>query len=577
MTTLDWLLVIALDGSIIVWALVRRPPEPSTRDWFLAGRRLPWWIVGLSLYATAIDSSDIVADSGGAYTFGASLFVFNWVGTVAGWTILAHVVAPPMYRAGIYTNAEWLETRFGPWTRTLSVIVQVQYRTFVVAIIGRTLFLTLSIACGWDESSAWTAVVVIAVIATVYTVAGGLESVAITDALQSIVMITASILVCIFVWNESGGWSKVEQETAQRDPALAERLFHVGAERIEEESIIDRTPEEVDRALLLGGELDRERGVIERRTPAWLVALGFFLGGLAYAIVNHTQSMRLLGARSERDLRLSVVVGSVGLIAATFLHLSVGILGRSLHPELASEGSADHIYPTIVRELAPAGLRGIIIAGILAAAFSTYDSIGSTLAALFTRDIYARFFARDKDDRHYLRVARLVTPVVIFGSFAYVPYVGSMGMFAAYLEVVGAFVVPLLAVHLLGALTPVHPRSGTIGLFAGVIYGAWAFAAPKIAVAYGVRILPAALMSTFATAPLSFLVTAGTMLVATVFLGSRERRSETVEKGDWIRATRAIESDETLAPPPARDLAPSIVLGVAVTVLGAVLAFVVFW
>ncbi len=84
MTLIDWTLVIVLNGSVIAYALWRGKDTGSSSDWFLAGRTLPWWIIGLSLYATAIDSTDLVVDSGAAYDLGMRHFVINWVGLVGG-------------------------------------------------------------------------------------------------------------------------------------------------------------------------------------------------------------------------------------------------------------------------------------------------------------------------------------------------------------------------------------------------------------------------------------------------------------------------------------------------------------
>ena len=138
MTFLDWLLVLVLNGSIIAYGLYLSRGVQSSADWFLAGRTLPWWLVGISMYATAIDSSDLVADSGGTYTLGFSYFVTNWVGVVGGWALAAFVVLPSIYRAGSYTNAQYLEARFGPAVRVICALIQVQYRTLVLAIIEVT-------------------------------------------------------------------------------------------------------------------------------------------------------------------------------------------------------------------------------------------------------------------------------------------------------------------------------------------------------------------------------------------------------------------------------------------------------
>ena len=113
MSLFDWVLVLVLNGPIIGYGFLRSRDTKTSADWFLAGRSLSWWVVGLSLYATAIDSSDLVADSGGTYVLGFSYFVTNWVGVVVGWVLAAHLIVLTMYRAGMYTNAEYLEARFG--------------------------------------------------------------------------------------------------------------------------------------------------------------------------------------------------------------------------------------------------------------------------------------------------------------------------------------------------------------------------------------------------------------------------------------------------------------------------------
>ena len=207
MTVFDWCLVIGLNGAIIVYGLFRSRETKSSADWFLAGRSLPWWVVGFSLWATAIDSSDLVADSGGTYSLGLQYFVTNWVGTVVGWVLGAHFIILPMYRAGMYTNAEYLEARFGTATRIISVFVQVQYRTLVLGLIATAAFLTLSIVSGWSDSAAWGLVGGIAVLAAIYTAFGGLRSVAVTDTLQFGVMTLAGLIIWFMVWGQVGGLS----------------------------------------------------------------------------------------------------------------------------------------------------------------------------------------------------------------------------------------------------------------------------------------------------------------------------------------------------------------------------------
>ncbi len=566
---IDWSIIALLNGGIVAYALHRARDTQTSSDWFLAGRTLPWWVVGLSLFATAIDSSDIVADSGGAYNHGMSMYVVNWVGTVLGWFLMAHFIALPMYRTGMYTNAEYLEARFGPVARGMSVLVQLQFRTLVLGIICQTLFLTLSIVCGWSDPVSWSFVVLIALIATVYTVAGGLRSVAVTDAMQSVIMVAASLVVFLFVWGEVGGWSGLETSLEAENEGLATRLLHIGADRVDSQSVAGMSREEIDRQLLAGGEyVESERAVV-RHSPGWLVFISFVIAGLAYAVINHTQSMRLFGARSERDLKLSVALAGCVMIGVTFLNLTTGVMGRALFPDLAN---ADHVYPSVVRDFGIVGLKGIVVAGILAASFSTFDSIGSTISSLITRDIYGRFLVKDRDDRHYLRVARILTPIIIFGSFLYIPILQREGMFDTWLEMVNVFVVPLMTLYLMGIFTRVNRVTGTVGLIAGMGYGVWSWIARGVAVEHGVRLLPVALLDSFATAPTSLVVTAASMMLVSLAVGSEKQDALRFEESaPWLRESRRqiplVEDDKGIGP---------LVLGLVVVASGLLLtAF--FW
>ncbi|REK18849.1 MAG: hypothetical protein DWQ37_03320 [Planctomycetota bacterium] len=579
MSLLDWLVVLVLNGSIIVFALVWGGGTKTSSEWFLAGRSLPWWMVGLSMYATFIDASDLVVDSGGAYQFGMRMFVLNWVGVVAGWLLLANVVGLAMYRAGMYTNAEYLEARFGLGARVISVLVQVQFRTMVLGIMAQGIFLTLVIVLGWSENVARTAVVAIAVVAIIYTMTGGLRAVALTDALQSIVMLVASIIVFVLVFNHVGGWTGVHERLRQHDPAEAAHMLEVGHPRLDRTDTANKTDDEIDDLLLLGGEHVAAENAIVRSTPAWVFCLSLVIAGMAYSIVNHTQSMRLLGAKTEWDLKMSVVLASAVLVVMTFVNLSLGVMGRALHPTVAlldvpaELRGVDAIYPVLVRDLTASGLRGIVVAGIMAAAFSTFDSIGSALSALITRDLYARLFVTNADDHHYLWVGRWLTPAIILGSFLYLPLL-NQGMFAFYLEMVAAFVTPLLTVYLMGALTPVHRRSATVGLLVGVAYGIWGLLASWSAANTGTPLLPSALANPHVAAPMSVLVTATSMVLVSLWWGwTPPGDILRDEDAGWLR-----DSQGQVRP---HDGSVSgrtpLVLGAIVLAAGVGLSFVVFW
>ncbi len=213
-----------------------------------------------------------------------------------------------MYRAGMYTNSEYLEARFGPTARVLSSLVQVQYRTMVLANISTTLFLTFAVVGGLGDGAWWLVGLVVA-LATAYTISGGSRSVALADVLLSVVMIAASLILFWVVWTAVGGWNGIESRLTEHDPTLATRMLHVNSDYLETTDTSKLSDDEIMRQLLIGGDYDAGRRVITRTTPAWLACLSFVLVGMAYSIVNHEQSMRLFGARSAWDMKMSVVAG----------------------------------------------------------------------------------------------------------------------------------------------------------------------------------------------------------------------------------------------------------------------------
>ena len=168
--------------------------------------------------------------------------------------------------------------------------MQVQYRTLVLAIIGTTLFLTLSIVCGLTNLSAWTAVALIATLASIYTAFGGLRSVTMTDSLQVGVMTVAGLLIWFMVWGQVGAWGGIERRLNAHDPALSSQLLHAGHGKTKTEDISHLPPEQIQKTLLLGGQYDAVKQKIVYYTPGWLVVLAVIIMGMAYSIVNHTQS-----------------------------------------------------------------------------------------------------------------------------------------------------------------------------------------------------------------------------------------------------------------------------------------------
>ena len=183
---------------------------------------------------------------------------------------------------------------------------------------------------------------------------------------------------------------------------------------------------------------------------------------------------------------------------------------------------------------------------------------------------------RNRSDRHYLKVGRWLTPFIIFGSFAYVPFLLQQGMILFYLKIVGAFVVPLLTIYLMGAITQVHRRSATVGLMVGVGYGILFLIAELVAKNWEVAILFSPFSNPYAVAPISMLSTAGSMFAFSFVYGWEPRgQLATLEQDGWLASTSA-EIQQLAAPAKRNETIPTVLMWLTLLV-GIILSYVVIW
>ena len=437
MTSLDWAVVVVLNGGIVAYSLIAFRNKGESFDWYLAAKSMPWWVIGLSAFGTAVDSGDYVGIVGGSYNLGLSQLAQWWLGIAVGWTVLSFFVIVPMYRSGVFTNAEWLEFRFGPAVRLLAVLINVQSRTNVLGNIFFSMYLVLHVVADIEATTCWFVVVGVAVSSVLYIVRGGLRAGVLTDALQSATMIVASFVLWGFAYSGLGGWEGVATRLEAAEEGLADALLRVG-------------------------------GYAPAGVPAPVVIFGFLVVLTTYAIINQYEAIRFLGARSEWDFKMAVLVASVATAVCLFFNVSLGPMARAQFPGLEV---VDRAYPLMIEAYLPAGLVGLVVAGLVAAGYSTFDSIGIGISSLFVRDVYARFIVKNGTDAHYTKVGRISVPIILVLGFVYVPFLGEKGMLLFYLRLAGAIAVPLMTVMLMGVFTRVHRQTGIVGLLVGLSYG----------------------------------------------------------------------------------------------------------
>ena len=437
MTALDWAVVVVLNGGIVAYSLIAFRNKGESFDWYLAAKSMPWWVIGLSAFGTAVDSGDYVGIVGGSYNLGLSQLAQWWLGIAVGWTVLSFFVIVPMYRSGVFTNAEWLEFRFGPSVRLLAVLINVQSRTNVLGNIFFSMYLVLHIVADIEATTCWFVVVGVAISSVLYIVRGGLRAGVLTDALQSTTMIVASFVLWGFAYSGLGGWEGVATRLEAAEEGLADALLKVG-------------------------------GYSPDGVPAMVVIFGFLVVLTTYAIINQYEAIRFLGARSEWDFKMAVLVASIATAICLFFNVSLGPMARAQFPGLEI---VDRAYPLMIEAYLPAGLVGLVVAGLVAAGYSTFDSIGIGISSLFVRDVYARFIVKNGTDAHYTKVGRISVPIILALGFVYVPFLGEKGMLLFYLRLAGAIAVPLMTVMLMGVFTRVHRQTGIVGLLVGLGYG----------------------------------------------------------------------------------------------------------
>jgi len=431
LTPLDFVLLgLYLAGTLGVGLWIGRSIRTG-EDFFLGGRRLPWWAIGMSLVATDIGGPDIIGVGGAAYDHGMAVANFEWIGCVPAMIIGALVFIPFFWRMGVATIPEYLEKRFDVRDRTaLSICWQI----FMACNLGVMLLASarmMSELFGWGET---TCILATAVLVGAYTIVGGLAAVVYTDMIQCTVMIAGCLGVLVLGLVELGG-----------PTAFWEQL------------------EPAQKALVLPVDTD---------TPfPWtgiLFGLALILSP-AYWIGNQAIVQRSLGAKSAFQAQAAYVWGALLKSLIPVIIVGPGLVAVLLYPEL---DQADHAFPQLVAGLLPAGLRGIFLAAFLAALMSSVDSYLNSASTLVAYDIYKRFVAPEADAVAMLHVGRTVTAILVAWSIACAMVMARLdeGIYTIFQTLMSFFQGPALAVLLAGTLWKRATGTGAlVGFLGGLV------------------------------------------------------------------------------------------------------------
>ncbi len=409
----------------------------SGRDFFLAGRSLPWWAVGMSLVASDIGGTDIIGVGGAAYRHGISAANFEWIGCVPAMIVAAFVFIPVFYRMGIYTIPEFMEKRYNSKVR---MALAVCWLAFMACNLGIMLFASakmLNVLLGWSSTYS---ILLTAFLVGIYTFSGGLKAVVYTDTIQCAVMICGCLLVLILGLKDLGGWE-----------SMMTKINNLG----------ERTTYHDDLII----PADRDSPFV---WPGILFGLALILSP-AYWIGNQAIVQRSLGAKNLFQAQAAFVWGSLLKTVIPIIIVIPGLIALAKFPALVD---GDHAFPTLVAQVLPAGFRGVFLAAFIAALMSSIDSYLNSAATVITNDFYLRYFNRSATDRQLLNMGRGSTVVLMIWAVFFAFWILRVGegtpIFAIFQTLLAFFQGPALAVILCGFF---WKRANGFGALAGFLTG----------------------------------------------------------------------------------------------------------
>lgn len=420
------LIIVILYVIFIIWWGLKNGKSSDSQSYFLAGRSMPWWIVGLSLFAASISSSSLIGQSGDAYDTGIAVFNYNLTGIIV--MVFFAVFLLPLYiRSKVFTIPEFLEKRFNKRSRFYFSAICIIGNIFLDAA-GALYAAALIIKLIFPAADLQFIIIVFAAIAASYTIPGGLSSVIKTELIQAVILIVGSIILTVFCFQKGGNY------------------------------FID---------LFNNGDILAKliRPLNDTATP-WLgLIVGMPILGIYFWGNNQTMVQRVLSAKNVDEGRKGVMLNGFLTMLTLFIIAIPGLIARGLFPGL---DRPDMVYPTMIINLMPVGLLAIILAALLSALTSALSAILNSTSTLFTMDFYSHF-DKKADSKKLVRVGKIASLVIIIAAALWAPQIGKFGSLLKYYQEMLSYISPpIVAAFLLGIFSK---RVNGNGAFAGLISG----------------------------------------------------------------------------------------------------------
>jgi len=430
---IDYFIVIAYIIGMLLLGVYFKKFVNSSEDYFLGGKSLPFWAIGMSIVVSDIGALDFVGISGQAYRYGVSVGNFDWIGSVPAMLLAAFVFIPYFWRGGMYTIPEYLGRRYNQSVRTIASLTWILFFAIDLGVLFWASAVLLNVLMGW---AIWTSILLTAGVVGIYTYFGGITAVIMTDVVQMIIMFVGGLALVYLSLHTVGGWEN-----------MVEKISTMGPEYRSHFDLIQPT---------------------DTKSPfPWtgiLFGLTFVMSN-AYMIGNQSIVQRCLTAKNEWHAKASMIFASGLKMLIPVLVLFPGLMAVVVHPDL-SDG--DQALPMMIKSILPPGLVGLLFAAFFAGLMSSVDSLLNSTATLFTKDIYEPYIKKNADDKHYLMVGRITTLVLLIIGVITSPISADYpGIYVAIQTFMSYFQGPLFAILLLGIFWKRITQWG--GLFALII------------------------------------------------------------------------------------------------------------
>lgn len=443
LSVFDLIFFVAFFLIVIGFSLWKSRGGGDSSDYFLGGRSLPWWLIGISIVAANISTEQMVGMAGqGAGDVGIAVSLWQLAGSI-GVVVFAFTLLPRLLKSGIYTIPEYLEYRYNSFARGIMAMITVII--YIGVLLTAVLYsggLTMQTVLGVPlTQGVW----VLGVVAALYTVWGGLKAVAWADLFQGVALLLGGLLVFGLGLHAVGGWETFAE-------ANEERLHMI---------------------------LPSDHPVLP-----WTGAFaGMWIVLLYYCGLNQFIVQRTLAARSLRDGQAGVIFAGALWLLVPFAIVLPGTMASQLFPEVAA--TPDRAFPYMVTNLIPAGLRGFVLAAIAGAIVSSLGSMLNSASTIFTMDIYRRLFHRDASQPRLVLVGRLVTAGSVVLACFLAPHLADPrfgGVFQFIQQFQGYIWPGVVAAFAFGLLVPTAPpAAGVFALLAGpALYGLFQAFAPNV-------------------------------------------------------------------------------------------------